>query len=91
MWFSARSALPGVAGRRLFATCVSWLTGAALDREAGPQLLLQAFLQRVVNAGGRVEREYGLGRMRTDLLIVLAVRGATGPQPAYRSPCGVSR
>ena len=39
-------------------------------REAGPQLLLQAFLQRIVNAGGRVEREYGLGRMRTDLLIV---------------------
>ncbi len=38
-------------------------------REAGPQLLLQAFLQRVVNAGGRIEREYGLGRMRTDLLI----------------------
>ncbi len=37
-------------------------------REAGPQLLLQAFLQRVVNAGGRIEREYGLGRMRTDLL-----------------------
>ena len=39
-------------------------------REAGPQLLLQAFLQRIVNSGGRVEREYGLGRMRTDLLIV---------------------
>ena len=39
-------------------------------REAGPQLLLQAFLQRIVNGGGRVEREYGLGRMRTDLLIV---------------------
>ncbi len=39
-------------------------------REAGPQLLLQAFLQRVVNSGGRVEREYGLGRMRTDLLIL---------------------
>ena len=38
-------------------------------REAGPQLLLQAFLQRVVNAGGRIEREYGLGRRRTDLLI----------------------
>ncbi len=38
-------------------------------KEAGPQLLLQAFLQRVVNGGGRVEREYGLGRMRTDLLI----------------------
>lgn len=44
-----------------------------LDRftyhEAGPQLLLQAFLQRIVNSGGRVDREYGLGRMRTDLLV----------------------
>ena len=39
-------------------------------QEAGPQLLLQAFLQRVVNSGGRIEREYGLGRGRTDLLIV---------------------
>ena len=39
-------------------------------QEAGPQLLLQAFLQRVVNSGGRVEREYGLGRRRTDLLIL---------------------
>ena len=39
-------------------------------KEAGPQLLLQAFLQRVVNSGGRIEREYGLGRRRTDLLIV---------------------
>ncbi len=38
-------------------------------REAGPQLILQAFLQRVVNGGGRLEREYGLGRGRTDLLI----------------------
>ncbi len=46
-----------------------WL-GRFQYREAGPQLLLQAFLQRVVNSGGRVEREYGLGRMRTDLLIV---------------------
>ena len=39
-------------------------------REAGPQLLLQAYLQRVVNSGGRIEREYGLGRGRTDLLII---------------------
>ena len=30
-------------------------------KEAGPQLLLQAFLQRIVNSGGRIEREYGLG------------------------------
>ena len=39
-------------------------------KEAGPQLLLQAFLQRVVNSGGRIEREYALGSGRTDLLIV---------------------
>jgi len=38
-------------------------------KEAGPQLLLQAFLQRIVNSGGRVEREYGLGKMRTDILV----------------------
>ena len=39
-------------------------------KEAGPQLLLQAFLQRIINSGGRIEREYGLGRGRTDLLLV---------------------
>ena len=49
-----------------------------LYQEAWPQLLLQAFLQRVVNSGGRIEREYGLGRGRTDLLIVWP-RGARGP------------
>ncbi len=37
--------------------------------EAGPQLLLQAYLQRVVNGGGRIDREYGLGRGRTDILL----------------------
>jgi hypothetical protein len=39
-------------------------------KEAGPQLLMQAFLQRIVNGGGRIEREYGLGRGRTDLLVI---------------------
>lgn len=38
-------------------------------KESGPQLLLQAFLQRVVNGGGYIDREYGLGRGRTDLLV----------------------
>ncbi len=47
-------------------------------KEAGPQLLLQAFLQRLVNSGGRIEREYGLGRRRTDLLLVWPVGGNTG-------------
>jgi hypothetical protein len=39
-------------------------------QEAGPQLLMQAFLHRIVNGGGRIEREYGLGRMRTDVLVI---------------------
>ena len=56
-------------------------------REAGPQLILQAFLQRVVNGGGRIEREYGLGRGRTDLLI-LWPRGEGGP-PELWSKCVV--
>ena len=45
-------------------------------KEAGPQLLLQAFLQRIVNSGGRIEREYGLGRRRTDLLVCWPYSGA---------------
>ena len=46
----------------------SWVDGFDYA-EAGAQLLLQAFLQRIVNGGGSVEREYGLGRLRTDLLL----------------------
>jgi hypothetical protein len=50
--------------------------------EAAPQLLLQAFLQRIVNGGGRIYREYALGRKRTDLLIewpLDAQQGFFGP------------
>jgi hypothetical protein len=48
--------------------------GAILTRnlsyqEAAPQLVLMAFLQRVVNGGGIVTREYGIGRRRIDLLV----------------------
>ena len=43
-------------------------------REAGPQLLLQTFLHRVVNSGGRIEREYGVGRRRLDLALIWPVR-----------------
>ena len=46
----------------------SWI-GKFDYAEAGPQLLLQAFLQRIVSGGGYIDREYGLGRKRTDLLI----------------------
>ena len=47
-----------------------WLAQLGDYREAAPQIILQSYLQRVVNGGGRIEREYGLGRDRTDLLVL---------------------
>lgn len=38
-------------------------------KEAGHQLLLMAFLQRIINGGGRIEREMAVGNGRTDLAI----------------------
>ncbi len=38
-----------------------WVQRFERYHEAGPQLLLQAHLQRVAGGGGRIEREYALG------------------------------
>ena len=38
-------------------------------REVGRQLLLMAFLQRIVNGGGRSEREMAIGNGRADLVV----------------------
>lgn len=46
-----------------------WLERYAY-KEAGPHLLLQSFLHRIVNGGGRIEREYALGSKRTDLFVL---------------------
>lgn len=59
----------------------AWIDGFSF-KEAGPQLLMQAFLQRIVNGGGRINREYGLGRKRTDLFLewpIDEVQGFFGP------------
>lgn len=45
------------------------LTAGASYHEVAPQLVLMAFLQRVINGGGFVTREYGVGRGRIDLLV----------------------
>jgi hypothetical protein len=37
--------------------------------EAAPHLIIMAFLHRVVNGGGYIDREYGVGRGRIDLLV----------------------
>ncbi len=38
-------------------------------KESGPHLLLMAFLQRVINGGGTISREYAAERKRVDLFI----------------------
>jgi hypothetical protein len=46
----------------------SWLKKYSF-RETGRQLLLMAFLQRIINSGGRIEREMAAGNGRCDLWI----------------------
>ena len=38
-------------------------------KEAAPHLILQAFLQRIINGGGNILREYASGRGRLDLCV----------------------
>ncbi|MGV8110538.1 hypothetical protein [Methanospirillum sp.] len=45
-------------------------TDIAQYKEAAPRLLLQAFLHRILNGGGQISREYGLGKGRTDLFFL---------------------
>lgn len=58
---------------RAFIEFYRWNSESWLKRfdfqEAGHQLLLMAFLQRIVNGGGRIEREMALGNGRTDLAV----------------------
>ena len=49
----------------------SWL-GEFAYKESGRQLLLMAFLQRIINGGGTVEMEMALGSGRCDLLVEYA-------------------
>jgi len=45
------------------------LLGTAPYAEIAPHLVLMAFLHRVANGGGTIEREYAIGRDRMDLLL----------------------
>ena len=45
------------------------MLGSQPYKEVAFQLLVMSFLQRVVNGGGRIQREYALGRGRMDLVI----------------------
>ena len=52
--------------------------------EVAPQLVLMAFLQRVVNGGGFIDREYGIGRGRIDLLVRWPYQAADGDRAWQR-------
>jgi hypothetical protein len=60
------------------------LTERATYTESGAQLVLMAYLQRVVNGGGVVTREYGVGRRRIDLLIEWPFTDAHGKRQLQR-------
>lgn len=45
-------------------------------KEAGAHLFLQAFLQRIIDGGGRLKRLYGLGRKQVTLIISWPVGGS---------------
>ncbi|WPL16563.1 putative ATPase (AAA+ superfamily) [Thiorhodovibrio winogradskyi] len=72
-WLTATGALDPEA---LFAAFIAFwrqhgeaLLGSAPYHEIAPHLVLMAFLQRVVNGGGSLEREYAIGRGRMDLCL----------------------
>ncbi|CAN93296.1 hypothetical protein predicted by Glimmer/Critica [Sorangium cellulosum So ce56] len=52
--------------------------------EVAPQLVLMAFLQRAVNGGGFIDREYGVGRGRIDLLVRFPYHKPDGSRAVQR-------
>jgi hypothetical protein len=72
-WLTATGELDLVALRDAFMSF--WLQHgepllkSALYHEIAPHLVLMAFLHRVVNGGGTLEREYAIGRDRMDLYL----------------------
>ena len=73
--------------RMLASFCRFWrehgeaLVGAVPYAEVAPQVVLLAFMQRIVNGGGYIDREYGVGRGRIDVLVRFPYRKPDG-QPA---------
>lgn len=49
----------------------SWIDRFSF-KEAGHQLLLMAFLQRILNGGAKIEREMSIGNGRVDLAVMFA-------------------
>jgi hypothetical protein len=60
------------------------LQGSLPYHEVAPQLVLMAFFQRIVNGGGFIDREYGVGRGRIDLLVRWPYRLPDGRRAVQR-------
>jgi hypothetical protein len=60
------------------------LVRGEMYHEVAPQLVFLAFLQRVVNGGGFVDREYGVGRGRMDVLVRKPCTDADGKRAVQR-------
>jgi hypothetical protein len=60
------------------------LTSRESYHEVSPQLVIMAYLHRLVNGGGFIDREYGVGRGRVDLLIRWPFRDEAGHRATQR-------
>jgi hypothetical protein len=60
------------------------LTSGEAYHEVSPQLVIMAFFHRLVNGGGFIDREYGVGRGRIDLLIRWPYTDETGQRATQR-------
>jgi type II secretory pathway predicted ATPase ExeA len=59
--------------------------------EAAPHLTFMAYLQRVVNSGGRIEREFAIGTGRADLVVELGGRRDVIELKLARAPKALPR
>ncbi|MBW7877573.1 MAG: ATP-binding protein, partial [Candidatus Cloacimonetes bacterium] len=56
------------------------------DLEITPHTLFMAWLQRLVNGGGTIHREYALGRKRLDILVTFAGQRFVTEIKLYKGP-----
>ena len=55
-------------------------------REVTPHVMFMAWLQRLVNGGGTIHREYALGRKRLDILVEFAKERFVSEIKLYKGP-----
>jgi len=61
-----------------------FLVKGEIYHEVAPQLIFMAYLTRIVNGGGFVDCEYGVGRGRVDILVRKPYTGENGQRAVQR-------